>query len=77
MDGGEVYVHLNGTSFGAGGITQGNSGGGGSNVTLYTQEELEAMTVNEIKAIAEERGYSITATLKADIIQQFLTQQNG
>ena len=62
-------------------MTQGNSSSGGSGnttpITVYTQEELEAMTVNEIKALATERGYSITATLKAEIIQQFLTQQNG
>lgn len=57
-------------------MTTGNSGSGGSSVKIYTQSELEEMTVSQIKAIAEERGYSITATLKADIIQEFLTQQN-
>ena len=44
---------------------------------MYTQADLEAMTIAEIKAIAEERGYTITETLKADIITEFLTQQNG
>lgn len=43
----------------------------------YTQGELEAMTIDQIKALATERGYTITKTLKADIIAEFLTQQNG
>lgn len=33
------------------------------------------MTIAEIKALAESRGYSITATKKADIITEFLMQQ--
>ena len=43
----------------------------------YTQAELESMTIDQIKALAAERGYTITKTLKADIIAEFLTQQNG
>ena len=43
----------------------------------YTQEELETMTIDQIKALATELGYTITKTLKADIIAEFLTQQNG
>lgn len=43
--------------------------------TAYTREELEAMTVKEIKAIAEEREITITKTIKADIIAEFLSQQ--
>ena len=43
----------------------------------YTQEELEDMPVSEIKALAAELGYSITATRKADIISEFLAQQEG
>jgi len=35
------------------------------------------MTVAQIKALAAERGYSIKKTLKADIIAEFLEQQNG
>ena len=35
------------------------------------------MTIDQIKALATERGYTITKTLKADIIAEFLTQQNG
>lgn len=35
------------------------------------------MTVAKIKEIAAERGYSITETVKANIIAEFLTQQNA
>ena len=35
------------------------------------------MTIAEIKALAEELGYSITKTRKADIIAEFLEQQEG
>lgn len=41
----------------------------------YTQEQLEAMTVNDIKSLAEEKGYTITKTLKAEIVEEFLQQQ--
>ena len=44
---------------------------------LYTDEELTAMTIDQIKALAAELGYTITKTLKADIIEEFLSQQNG
>ena len=43
---------------------------------VYTQEMLENMTVSKIKEIAEERGYKITKILKADVISEFLSQQN-
>lgn len=33
------------------------------------------MTIAQIKALAGDLGYSITATRKADIITQFLEQQ--
>lgn len=42
---------------------------------IYTQEELQTMTVNDIKAIAGSRGYTITKVVKADVIAQFLEQQ--
>lgn len=35
------------------------------------------MTITEIKALAKEKGYSITKTKKADIIAEFLEQQEG
>lgn len=41
----------------------------------YTAEELEKMTISQIKALAVNSGYSITKTLKADIIKEFLAQQ--
>lgn len=41
----------------------------------YTSEELNAMTVDEIKAIAAAKEYTITKTVKAEIIEEFLTQQ--
>lgn len=44
---------------------------------VYTEEELTAMTIAEIKALAQELGYTITASLKADIIAEFLQQQGG
>ena len=46
-------------------------------VTTYAQEDLEALTIAQIKGIAEELGYTITARLKADIIAEFLEQQGG
>ena len=33
------------------------------------------MTIAEITALATERGYTITASVKADIIAEFLEQQ--
>lgn len=41
----------------------------------YTEEELAATTTANIKALASELGYSITKTVKADVIAQFLEQQ--
>ena len=41
----------------------------------YTEDELTAMTIAQIKALAEELGYTITATKKADVIAEFLEQQ--
>jgi len=35
------------------------------------------MTIAEIKSLAADLGYSITKTLKADIIAQFLEQQEA
>ena len=43
---------------------------------VYTQEQLESITIEEIKAIASGRGYTITKTVKAEIITEFLEQQN-
>lgn len=35
------------------------------------------MTVTAIKALATERGYTITKSVKAEIIAEFLAQQEG
>ena len=41
----------------------------------YSKEELEAMTVEQIKAVAESLSYEITKTKKDEIITEFLTAQ--
>ncbi|MEY8283222.1 phage major capsid protein [Lachnospiraceae bacterium 50-23] len=41
----------------------------------YTQDELEALTVDQIKALAGQKGYEITKTTKAEIIAEFLAAQ--
>lgn len=43
----------------------------------YTSEDLNSMTIAEIKSLASDLGYSITQTRKADIIAEFLEQQEG
>ena len=43
----------------------------------YTSDELNAMTVEQIKALAQTKGYTITKTVKAEIITEFLGQQNA
>lgn len=49
---------------------------GAANKT-YTSDELNAMTVEQIKALAQTKGYTITKTIKAEIITEFLGQQNA
>ena len=53
----------------------GNAGNGGA--VVYSQSDLEDMTIAEIEALAEELGYTITETTKAAIIEEFLEQQNA
>lgn len=43
----------------------------------YTSEELNAMTVDQIKGIANVKGYTITKTTKAEIITEFLAAQDA
>lgn len=43
----------------------------------YTNEDLNAMTVEQIKAVANAKGYTITKTVKAEIITEFLAQQGA
>lgn len=41
-----------------------------------SEEELSALTVSQLRSIAAEKGWTITATRKADIIAEMLEQQN-
>ena len=43
----------------------------------YTADDLNAMTIAEIKSLAENLGYGIKSTKKSDIIQEFLNQQEN
>ena len=47
------------------------------NRKTYTADDLNAMTIAEIKSLAENLGYGITKTKKSDIIQKFLNQQEN
>ena len=47
------------------------------NSAAFSADDLSAMTIAQIKALAAEHGYTITKTLKADIIAEFLAQQDG
>ena len=40
-----------------------------------SEEELSALTIRQLKALAAELGYTITATTKAGIIAEILEQQ--
>ena len=42
---------------------------------IYTAKELESKTIAQIEKLASKLGYSITKTLKADIIEEFMSQQ--
>lgn len=44
---------------------------------IYTQVELEAMTIISIQALAASKNYTITKTLKAEIITEFLAAQTA
>ncbi len=46
-----------------------------STETKLTQDDLTDMTVAEIRSLAAQNGYKITATKKADVVQQYLDQQ--
>jgi len=41
----------------------------------YSQEELEALTIYEIKELAVSLGYTITGNTKAKLIESFLEAQ--
>lgn len=41
----------------------------------YTESDLQSLTNNQIKQIASDLGYSLTATNKAGLILEFLLWQ--
>lgn len=43
----------------------------------YTADELNGMTVAQLRALASERGYTLTKTRKAEIMDEILMQQEG
>lgn len=43
----------------------------------YTEEELNVLKVEQIKLIASEKNYTITKTLKQEIIEEFLAAQTA
>lgn len=43
----------------------------------YTEEELNALTVDQIKTIAAAKGYTITKTAKAEVIAEFIAAQSA
>lgn len=47
----------------------------GGETVVYSENDLSVMTVTQIKTLASDLGYSITKTLKADVINEFLAQQ--
>lgn len=58
-------------------VAASNESGGSAAFDPYTQEQLNAMTIDQIKSAAAGMGYTITKTTKADIIAEFLSQQNA
>jgi hypothetical protein len=42
-----------------------------------SEEELSALTIAQLKAIAAEKGITLTKTKKADIIAEILAAQNS
>ena len=46
-----------------------------SSEKVYTEDELNAYTIDQIKGLAAFKGYEITKTVKADIINEFLAAQ--
>lgn len=45
--------------------------------TAWTEEELNALTVDKIKGLAAYKGYEITKTVKAEVIAEFLAAQEA
>ena len=43
----------------------------------YTEAELNALTVEQIKGLAAYKGYTISKSVKAEVIEEFLTAQQS
>lgn len=54
-----------------------STGGNTGSAEGYTEEGLNAMTIDQIKALASGLGYTITTDRKADIVAEFLAQQTA
>ena len=50
---------------------------GREEMLIYTQSDLEALTVSQIESLAAERGYTLTGSNKDEKIASFITQQDG
>ena len=54
------------------------SGDGGVQILeKYTESQLSRLKIDDIKAVADAKGYIITKEVKAEIIAEFLEQQNA
>lgn len=49
----------------------------GTNEEEESSIELPSLTISQLRALAQERGYTITATRKADIIAEIEAQQEA
>ena len=43
---------------------------------VYTEDQLSHMEVEDLRSLADAKGYIITKEVKAEIIAEFLEQQN-
>lgn len=46
-----------------------------ANKKIYSEQELSTMKAGEIKSLATELGYTVTAIKQVDCIKQFMSQQ--
>lgn len=49
----------------------------GTNEEEESSIKLSSLTISQLRALAQERGYTITATKKADIIAEIEAQQEA
>lgn len=57
-----------------------SAGGGpdaGQENGIFTESQLSRMKIEDINALADAKGYILTKELKADIVTEFLEQQNN